>query len=140
MVLPAPTVVAGAARKVVHMPLFDSLTPDEIAEVKAAGTQLPLPAGWSPINERTGADKAYIILEGEVSVRRDGREIATLGPGDIMGEMAIVNHTLRSATVVALTRLQVIHLTPQAVEKLSSTVPAFGEAVRAAAAARLEQP
>lgn len=138
MDLPAPTVVAGPAWKVVCMTLFDSLSPDEISKVKAAGTQLPLPAGWSPINERTGADKAYIILEGEVSVRRDGREIAVLGPGDIMGEMAIVNHTLRSATVVALTRLQVIHLTPDAIDRLSTTVPAFGEAVRAAAAARLE--
>ncbi|WZH51782.1 MAG: cyclic nucleotide-binding domain-containing protein [Nocardioides alkalitolerans] len=119
------------------MPIFDALTPAEIATVKKAGTELPLPAGWSPINERTGADKAYIILEGEVSVRRGGEEIATLGPGDIMGEMAIINHTLRSATVVATTRLKVVHLTPQTIEELSSSVPAFGEAIRAAAAERL---
>ncbi|MDT9593218.1 cyclic nucleotide-binding domain-containing protein [Nocardioides zeae] len=119
------------------MPVFDSLTPAEIATVKAAGTLLPLPAGWSPINERTGADKAYVILEGEVSVRRDGREIATLGPGDIMGEMAIVNHTLRTATIVALTRLKVVHLTPEAITDLSARVPAFGEAVREAAASRV---
>ncbi|WP_043644339.1 Crp/Fnr family transcriptional regulator [Nocardioides alkalitolerans] len=119
------------------MSVFDALTPDEIARVRKAGTELPLPAGWSPISEKTGADKAYVILEGEVSVRRGGKEIATLGAGDIMGEMAIVNHTLRTATIVALTRLQVVHLTPEAIESLSRSVPAFGEAVRAAAAARV---
>lgn len=119
------------------MSVFDALTPDEIARVRKAGTELPLPAGWSPISEKTGADKAYVILEGEVSVRRGGKEIATLGAGDIMGEMAIVNHTLRTATIVALTRLQVVHLTPEAIESLSTSVPAFGEAVRAAAAARV---
>jgi len=119
------------------MSVFDALTPDEIARVRKAGTELPLPAGWSPISEKTGADKAYVILEGEVSVRRGGKEIATLGAGDIMGEMAIVNHTLRTATIVALTRLRVVHLTPEAIESLSTSVPAFGEAVRAAAAARV---
>lgn len=119
------------------MSVFDALTPAEIARVRKAGTELPLPAGWSPISEKTGADKAYVILEGEVSVRRGGKEIATLGPGDIMGEMAIVNHTLRTATIVALSRLQVVHLTPEAIGELSTSVPAFGEAVRAAAAARV---
>ncbi|MDF9714892.1 cyclic nucleotide-binding domain-containing protein [Nocardioides sp. ChNu-153] len=119
------------------MSVFDALSPAEIEKVKAAGTTLPLPAGWSPISERTGADKAYVILEGEVSVRKGGTEIATLGPGDIMGEMAIINHTLRSATIVALTRLKVVHLSPEAIEKLDASVPAFGEAVRAAAAARV---
>ena len=54
-----------------------------------------------------------------------------------LGEIAIVNHTLRTASIVALTRLQVIHLTPEAITELSSSIPAFGEAVRAAAAARV---
>ncbi|UUZ60997.1 hypothetical protein [Nocardioides sp. B-3] len=48
--------------------IFDALTADEAARVRAAGTPLTLPAGWSPISERTPADKAYILTSGEVSM------------------------------------------------------------------------
>src|SRR5918994_1182972 len=83
------------------------------------------------------ADKAYLITEGEVSVRKRGVEIATLGPGSVVGEGAIVNRTLRSATVVALTPLRVVHFTSERIEELADQVPAFGAALRAAAAGRV---
>jgi CRP/FNR family cyclic AMP-dependent transcriptional regulator len=73
-----------------------------------------------------------------VSVRRGGVEVATLGPGAVVGEAAIVNRTLRSATVVALTPLRVVHFTREAIEDLAAEIPAFGKALRAAAAGRLE--
>ena len=72
------------------MPIFDGFTDDEVDRIKNAGTFVTLPADWSPIWEKTPADKAYILLSGEVSVRRGGEEIARLGPGDIIGEAAIV--------------------------------------------------
>src|SRR5690606_2225314 len=48
---------------------FSMFTPEEIARISASGTHVTLPEGWAPISERTGADKAYVILEGKVSVR-----------------------------------------------------------------------
>ncbi|MEO5663478.1 MAG: cyclic nucleotide-binding domain-containing protein [Nocardioides sp.] len=116
--------------------IFDALTADEAARVRAAGTPLTLPAGWSPIGERTPADKAYILTAGEVSVRRSGTEIATLGAGQIIGEAAIVNHTLRSASIVALTPLKALHYTSERLEALVAEIPAFADAVAAAAAER----
>lgn len=110
---------------------FDSFTPEDIARISAAGTRVSLPAGWSPIWERTPADKAYIILDGEVSVRRNGEEIAQLGAGDIVGELAIVNHKLRSASIVTLTRVVMIHLTSEAVLELIHEIPAWAEALDA---------
>ena len=73
-----------------------------------------------------------------MSVRKGGVEIATLGPGSVVGEGAIVNRTLRSATVVALTPLKVVHFTRDTIEDLVEQVPSFGTALRAAAAGRLE--
>lgn len=119
--------------------ILDSLEPKDAARVRAAGTTLTLPQGWSPITESTPADKAYLITEGEVSVRRAGTEVARLGAGTIVGEAAIVNHTLRSASVVALTPLKVVHFTSEQLERLVDEVPAFGEALRAAAAERIEE-
>jgi len=117
--------------------ILDSLQPADVERVLAAGTPLTLPQGWSPISEQTPADKAYLITDGEVSVRRGGTEVATLGPGAIVGESAIVNHTLRSATVVALTPLRVVHFTNDRLSSLIEEVPAFGEAVTAASQQRI---
>lgn len=115
---------------------FESFTPQEVARISAAGTRVHLPEGWSPISERTPADKAYILLEGRVSVRRGKEEIAQLGPGDIMGEKAIVGHSLRTASIVALTPLDLIHLTAEAVEKLCDEMPSFREALNAVVESR----
>ena len=102
----------------------------------AGGRALTLPQGWSPIAESTPADKAYILTAGEVSVRRNGAEIAQLGAGQIIGEAAIVNRTWRSATIVALTPLEAIHYTSGQLEELVAEVPAFAEALDRAAAER----
>ncbi|WP_370250342.1 Crp/Fnr family transcriptional regulator [Nocardioides sp.] len=110
---------------------FDSFTPREVARISAHGRRVKLPEGWSPIWEDTPADKAYILLEGSVSVRRDGSEIAQLGPGDIVGEAAIVGHTLRTASIVALTPLVAIHFTDSDLKELLEEMPSFREKVTA---------
>ena len=117
--------------------ILDALEPADAERVLAAGRALTLPQGWSPIAESTPADKAYLITAGEVSVRKGGVEIATLGPGAVVGEAAIVNRTLRSATVVALTPLEVVHFTSETLEEHADRVPAFGAALRAAASGRV---
>jgi CRP/FNR family cyclic AMP-dependent transcriptional regulator len=117
---------------------LDALSDADLATVIHAGRYVRLPADWSVIWERTPADKAYLIVDGRVSVRKRGTEIAQLGPGDVIGEIAIVNHKLRSASVVSLTPLEVIHFTRESLEDLLDSVPAFGEALRATSADRLE--
>ena len=49
------------------MAIFDGLADHEFDRIKNTGTHLTLPANWSPISEKTAADKAYIILDGEAS-------------------------------------------------------------------------
>lgn len=108
---------------------FEHFSPQEIARISATGRRVKLPEGWSPIWEDTPADKAYILLSGTVSVRKDGQEIAQLGPGDIVGEAAIVGQKLRTATIVALTPLDTIHLTDEILRELDAEWPAFHQAL-----------
>ena len=116
---------------------LESLSDADLAKVVNTGRRVQLPADWSLIWEKTPADKAYLIVSGTVSVRKDGREIATLGPGDVIGEAAIVSHQLRTATVVSTSPLDVIHFTREELETLLADVPAFGDAIRATTADRL---
>jgi CRP/FNR family cyclic AMP-dependent transcriptional regulator len=121
------------------MAIFDGFTDREVDTIKNTGTFVTLPADWSPIWEKTAADKAYIIVSGEASVRRKGEEIARLGPGDIFGEGAIVNHKLRNASIVTLTKVELIHFTREQVHQLIADVPAFAEALDRTAKERLGQ-
>ncbi len=116
---------------------FDSFTPQEVARISAQGRHVRLPEGWSPIWERTPADKAYILIDGTVSVRQGGAEIAQLGPGEFMGEQAILGHSLRTASIVALTPLEVIHFTSETVRELCDQMPKFKTALEAVAESRL---
>jgi len=116
---------------------LEALSDRDLETVVRSGRHVHLPANWSLIWEKTPADKAYLIVDGEVSVRKGGQEVARLGAGDVIGEMAIVNHKLRSASVVSLTPLEVVHFTKESLEALLDEVPAFAEALRSTAADRL---
>ncbi|HCB05826.1 MAG TPA: cyclic nucleotide-binding domain-containing protein [Nocardioides sp.] len=119
---------------------FSMFTPEEIARISASGTRVTLPEGWAPISESTGADKAYVILDGAVSVRSQGVEVARLGAGDIVGEAALLNHSLRTATIVALTPLELIHFTHDQLARLDVEMPSFHQALEKTAAARFPSP
>lgn len=116
---------------------FSALTDNEVNLLAEAGTAVHIPAHWGLIWEKTPADKAYIILSGEVSVRKGRDEIARLGPGDTVGESAIVGHRLRSASVVSVTDLEVLHFTSEAVRELMEKSPTFKAALENTTAERL---
>jgi CRP/FNR family transcriptional regulator, cyclic AMP receptor protein len=130
------TPLAGSGR-ITGMPIFEGFTDDEVQRIKNAGTFVTVPADWSPIWEKTPSDKAYIVLSGEVSVRKDGQEITRLGPGEIIGELGIVNHKLRTASIVTLGKAEMLHFTSDDLQKLCEDVPAFKEALDRTAQERL---
>jgi CRP/FNR family cyclic AMP-dependent transcriptional regulator len=119
-----------------HIERFSKLSDEEVAKIARVGTYVTVPADWALMGEGTSADKAYLLISGEVSVRQNGEEIAKLGAGDVFGEMGIVAHKLRNATVVSLSRLECLHFTRAQVEQLEDEVPEFKAALEAAAAER----
>ena len=59
------------------------------------------PAGTTIFAEGTPGDLLYVILTGKIEVSLQGELLDTLGPGDIVGEMALIDASTRSATAVA---------------------------------------
>jgi len=116
---------------------FEGFTDEEIHQVVDTATYLTVPANWALMVEQQPADKAYLILSGEVSVRRHGEEVARLGAGEVIGEMALINHKLRSATVVADTPLEVLHFTAETVAALTAKIPHFRDALIGAVEERI---
>jgi CRP/FNR family cyclic AMP-dependent transcriptional regulator len=118
---------------------FGDFTDEEIALVTEVARYLTVPENWALMVEQQPADKAYLILSGEVSVRRHGEEVARLGAGEVIGEMALVNHKLRSATVIADSPLEVLHFTAETVADLNAKIPHFRDALMGAVEERIER-
>jgi CRP/FNR family transcriptional regulator, cyclic AMP receptor protein len=77
------------------------------------------------------------VLEGKVAVRRNGRKVATLGPGSHFGELALLDPAPRDATVTAETQAVVGVLGDRSFQLLVRSVPAISEKLLRGLARRL---
>lgn len=130
---------ANAMSKLGQASRLDALSDKDLKKVIAQGKPVHIPAGWSMMWEGSASDKAYLIVDGQVSVRHGHDEIAVLGTGDLIGEMSIVNKKLRSASVVTATDVDALHYDRDSMLRLMDEVPTFGEAVRATSQDRAER-
>lgn len=108
-----------------------------VKELATIGTAVNIPEGWSIIMETTPADSAYIVLEGTVEIRKSGAVIAELGPGDVFGEIALVNHSLRNASAVAASPIRALRLGEDAIAALLEQDSSFADTLRFHAESRL---
>ena len=101
-------------RMIRDIDIFDGLNEAEIAEITALCEERILRAGETLVHQGDVGDEMYIITQGFVEVilgqRREApsRVIITLGPGQITGEMALLDQGLRSATVRAVSTPTII--------------------------------
>lgn len=82
------------------VPLFAECSKRELGQVARAGTEITVEAGSIIAEQGQMGREAYIILSGTVEIKRGGRKIASLGAGDIVGELSLLDHGPRTATVV----------------------------------------
>ncbi len=112
---------------------FSGLSDDELKKVADAGKVVHLPGQWSLMSETTPADKAYVLLSGEVAIRKGGDTIATVGPGAVIGEVGILEKRLRTAAVVSQSELEVVHFTKDDLVRLVDEIPALRDALQSSA-------
>jgi CRP/FNR family transcriptional regulator, cyclic AMP receptor protein len=99
-------------------PFFAGLSRNELLEVAKVTEDLEVEEGKALTREGQSGSEFFVIVDGEVAVTKDGTEIRTLGPGDFFGEIALLEDTPRTATVIAKTPLRFFVLTRQAFRSL----------------------
>jgi signal transduction histidine kinase/RimJ/RimL family protein N-acetyltransferase len=108
------TVREEAAAALGGVPLFTGLAPAELAGIRSVATEHELAPGDVLMAEGEPGDALYLVLEGDLAVTKQAssgeRAIATVGPGAVQGEIAVLGGGPRLATVRALTPVRVLRL------------------------------
>jgi CRP/FNR family transcriptional regulator, cyclic AMP receptor protein len=87
-------------------PLFEGLSRKQLAVITRLTDDLDVPEGTVLCREGSRGREFFVIIEGEADVRQNGRRLRKLGPGDFVGEIALLQRVKRTATVTALTPLR----------------------------------
>jgi CRP/FNR family transcriptional regulator len=90
------------------VPLFNGLSKKDLGKVLDAAKVIWHNEGQEVMKEGRGGVGFHLIVDGKAKVQRGGRTVATLGPGEFFGEMALVDDGPRSASVVADTKLSTL--------------------------------
>jgi CRP/FNR family cyclic AMP-dependent transcriptional regulator len=118
-------------RQLSEYPTFAECTQDDLAALVNAGAEFSLPAGWSLVQEGIPSDACYILMEGNARVFQDRHEIATMGPGDVVGEMTLLAGGQRRATVSSSTPIRGWRIENDALKELLSKRPHLKDALTA---------
>lgn len=120
-----------------HVDLFRGCTRQERAKIAALTTDLRFDAGKVLCQQGSPGLEAFVIVDGAASVEIDGVEVATLGPNDVFGEMALLDGGPRVATVTATTPIEVLVLTRKEFTSMLAASPAIALRVLTAVGTRL---
>jgi CRP/FNR family transcriptional regulator, cyclic AMP receptor protein len=120
------------AAALARCPFFEGLSRGELLELAKVTEDMEVEEGKVLTREGQSGSEFFVIIDGEVSVTKDGQEIRTLGPGDFFGEIALLEDTPRTATVVAKTPLRFFVLTRQSFRSMLAHQPELERKVLAA--------
>jgi CRP-like cAMP-binding protein len=92
------------------VPLLSSCTTEQLHALVSQGTTLQVKEGRVLTEQGGLQEEFFLVLEGEARCLVDGVEVARFGPGDFFGEMTLLDHGPRTATVIAATPMEVLVL------------------------------
>ncbi len=101
------------------IPLFSALSSEEAKCLAAFATETSIGKGQILMREGDYSTELIAIEEGSAEVLRSGQRIASLGPGDLIGEMGLLARKPRNADVIASSPMRVVKLTHWELRRMS---------------------
>lgn len=111
------------------LPAFRECPKPDLQDLVKSSRETSLPANWPLIHQETPADACYVLLSGTAEVRVGTAVVATVGAGDVVGEMALAGGRLRNATVTSTSPLSLLHINAEAFHALLERRPALASAL-----------
>jgi CRP-like cAMP-binding protein len=120
-----------------RVPLFASASKAELEEIASIADEIDLPEGKVVIKEGDTGREFIVLIEGTADVERGGRKLASLGPGDFAGEIALIAKLPRTATITTTSPVRALVITDRAFRHLLEHSPQIQIGVLNALAERL---
>ncbi len=138
---PAPqsTRAALVQRHFAAVPLFSECSKRELRLLTKMAVVEPRASGATLVTQGETGNDAYIVLQGACRVVRNGRRVGKIEAGGIVGELSMLNHAPRNATVVAESPLEVAVLQRAQFFALLDQVPSIGRKLLNRLAARVQE-
>ncbi len=105
------------------VPLFGRCSKKELEEIATIADEIDLPDGKQLTKEGARGSEFFVLLEGSADVRRKKRKVKTLGPGDFLGEIALVTKVPRTATVTTSSPVRALVVSEQNFRRLLERSP-----------------
>lgn len=118
-------------------PLFEGLSRKQLVQLARLTDDIDVPAGTVLCEQGRRGQEFFVIIEGEATVTRGGKAVATIGSGDFFGEIALLEHVVRTATVTAATPLRFFVVSDRAFQAVLDTDPTVERKVLRALARRV---
>jgi CRP/FNR family transcriptional regulator, cyclic AMP receptor protein len=120
-----------------RVPLFSSASKGELEEIASIADEIDLPEGKELIKEGDTGREFFVLIEGTADVERGGKKVASIGPGDFFGEIALIAKTPRNATIRTTSPVRALVITDRAFRQLLDHSPQIAVGVLTALAERL---
>lgn len=119
--------------------LFSACNTKELEKVAKASEEITMTAGTLIVDQGQTGREAFVIIEGQVTVKRNNRKVATLGPGSVVGEMSLLDHGPRTATAICETDCTLLVIDQRRFLGVIDDVPAFSHKLLASLASRIRE-
>ncbi|MDX1659483.1 MAG: cyclic nucleotide-binding domain-containing protein [Nitriliruptorales bacterium] len=114
-------------------PWWSDLDDDDLAALAGTGDRASVPAGTTIMTEGRRGYESAVIVAGEVEVIHDGEILATLGPGEVIGELSLLDHRPRTADVRSRTDVDLLVFSVRGLQRAMSASASVRRQVQEAA-------
>ena len=122
-----------------HTSLFSQCSPRELRLIAKVAKTRKVPNGTRLLVEGEVGDQMLVVLSGSANVVRGGRKIASLAPGDVVGELGVLSRAPRNATVTTTSDSEVAIIGQRSMHRLLADAPGFARKLLEALADRVRE-
>lgn len=119
---------------------LDDLTDKELSALGSCTDRVTRPAGTELARQGEVGREAFVVVDGQIEIRRDGKPIAMLGPGEVVGELAVLGGWHRTADIIAETDVELIVFDVRSLERAMHVSDGLRRHVEEAVAAHTVSP
>jgi CRP-like cAMP-binding protein len=119
--------------------LFSSCSTKDLEKVLKAGDEITALAGQVIIDQGQTGREAFVVMSGTVTVKRNGKKVATLGAGAVLGELSLLDHGPRTASVTCETECLLLVIQQRHFLAVLDAVPSLSHKLLASLAGRIRE-